>query len=168
MNASSTMPMGGDCRHSGAATTGDRTHNQISTPAMEDNVPLTGSNNQTDHKWDDMLRAINDDLRAFWGLWTTVISPRLDPKIPTDWEVMKIWNADDVDISDVWDQIEKLQAQVKNLVDKRIMKPEDAHILRALNRLLTPYPIKSVEYFRSFVMRIINFEELVPYPMPVN
>jgi hypothetical protein len=38
-DASSTLPIGGDSRHPRAATMGDPIHTQISTPAMEDNVP---------------------------------------------------------------------------------------------------------------------------------
>ena len=123
----------------------------------------------TDHKWDDLLRAIDEDLRAFWGLWNTVILPRLNPNIPTDFEVMKGWNGDGVDMTDVWVQTEDLQAQVKQLLDKRPPKPREKGQLDCLNDLVTSrYPVKDKAYFQWFVSRIMRAEAAHGYPMPVN
>ena len=110
---------------------------------------------QSDHKWDDVLRAIDEDLRAFWGLWTTVILPRLDPNIPTERETVKVWNGDGVDISNVWVQTEDLQAQVKKLVDKRQTKPgEDPRWRECLDGIVTyQYPDPSGSCFREFTCR---------------
>jgi hypothetical protein len=123
------------------------------------------------NKWDDVLQAINDDLRAFWGLWSTVVLPRLDPNIPTDWETMKAWNGDGVDMAKVWYETEKLQEQVKKLIDERQTKPGEERNWGCLNGLVTcRYFPSNKTTFQMFVYRIIAFEKTpgLAYPMPVN
>jgi hypothetical protein len=132
---------------------------------------LAVSQNIEDHKWDDVLRAINEDLRAFWGLWTTVVLPRLDPNIPTDWEAMRVWNGDDVDMAKVWNQTEKLQAQVKKLIDERQTKPGEECCWRCLNGLVTSkYTERSKICFWVFTGRIEAFgcTPGLVYPLPVD
>ena len=131
-----------------------------------------GQGHTDDHKWDDILRAIDEDLRAFWGLWNTVILPRLNPNIPTEREAMDEWNGDGVDMNDVWIQTEDLQAQVKELIDKRQTKPEEERSWGCLNGLVAPsqYPERNKTYFGLFMFRI-RLVECSPgliYPMPVN
>ena len=55
-----------------------------------------------EHIWDDVVHAIRDDLRVFWGLWATHIGPRLDPGVPLDYETFKEWKADNVDTACVF------------------------------------------------------------------
>ena len=139
------------------------------TTAQSDVGEAEGQGHPADHKWDDILRAIDEDLRAFWGLWNTVIVPRLDPNIPTERAGMREWDGNDVDIATVWLRMDTLQAKVKTLMAHRRMKPEEQRSWGCLERLVTSvYPDKSKKCFRSFAMRIIGFQEMVPYPMPVN
>ena len=132
---------------------------------------LTVSQDPEDHMWDDVLRAIDEDLRAFWGLWNTVILPRLDPNIPTEWEVMRVWNGDGMAITNVWDKTEKLLTQVKKLIDERQTKPGEEQIWGCLNALVTSqYPERSKTNLRSFTSRIVAFgcTPCLTYPMPVD
>jgi hypothetical protein len=166
-----TVPIGGDSRHPDTATKEALNDNQNEKPSIEDEVRLMASDNPTDHKWDDVLQAINDDLRAFWGLWNTVVLPRLDPNFPTDWEVMEMWDGEGVDIVNIWDQTEKLQAQVKKLIDERRTKPGEECSWRCLDGLVTShYPEKSKICFWSFTSRIVAFgcTPCLAYPLPVD
>ena len=135
-----------------------------------DEEQLATFQDPADHKWDDVLRAIDEDLRAFWGLWETVIAPRIDANLPRTLHATEGWNVDDVDVTNVWHQLERMQSLVMDLISRREPKPEEGRVLASLGRFMVPYKEKGAIYLRLFIVRITTFAQVpgIVYPMPVN
>ena len=89
--------------------------------------------------WDDVLRAIHEDPRAFWGLWSTVIAPRFGLCVPRTLKENNQWTASNVNISEVIFQLGGLGRCLADLLEnnKLVIKEAEATmygmILRYIN-----------------------------------
>ena len=91
-----------------------------------------------DHMWNDVVHAIRDDLRAFWGLWESDIAPRLDRGLPVTYQDARKWKGDNVDLADVFSRLRCLTSQVKTIADNYVPKsPNEQFVHACVKSLLT-------------------------------
>ena len=87
---------------------------------------LTICDDPAEHMWDDVLRAIHEDPRAFWGLWSTVIAPCLGPGVPETFKEKDMWTASNVDITEVVSRLMNLGRRLAGLIaDNELILEED-------------------------------------------
>ena len=143
-------------------------------PAMEEveemNI-VTDPQDMRQHEtglWDDVVHAIRDDLRVFWGLWETDIAPRLDPGIPVTHDASVAWKMDNIDIGCVLDRLRSLARQVKTITDQHIPKTAtDERLLVDVRSLLAYLDRGQLLLFVQWIIVEMKLPQFV-YPRPVD
>ena len=148
------------------------------SPAAEEEVEemniVTDPQDMRHHEtglWDDVVCAIRDDLRAFWGLWDTHIAPRIDGGLPVTYNDAEEWNGDNVDVARVFSQLRCLTCKVKTITDAYV--PRTAIEKRVLNRvqlLIHDLRIEKQSKLRQFVeeLMVCAAAQDFVYPRPVD
>ena len=124
-----------------------------------------------DHQWDDVVHAIRDDLRAFWGLWESDIAPRLDPGLPVTYEVAAKWKGGDVDLADVFSRLRCLTRQVRTITDNYVpTSPDEQRIQARVKSLLTDSEKEYKGYQCLFIHEMLVCAQMpgFVYPRPVD
>ena len=138
---------------------------------------LTIWQDAVEHMWDDVLRAIHEDPRALWGLWSTVIAPRLGPGVPQTLKEKTEWTGNNANITEVIVRLRDLGRRLAGLIENNqlIMKEAEATqygvILRIINNeaLRTPGDDR-LKYLKRTIGIIlgINATPILTYAMPVD
>ena len=125
----------------------------------------------SDDPWADVVCAIRDDLRAFWGLWGFIIGPRLDPGIPGTYEDASKWNGDGVNLALVFSRLRGLTNQVKTIADHYIPKTPDEQAVHAkVKSLLVDSEHEHKDLQCIFIRKMLLYA-IYPgfeYPYPVD
>ena len=158
----------------GEAHSNHQSANTLSQSDCGQSVHLTTRQDSQDRVWDDVVHAIREDLRAFWGLWVTVIAPRLGEGIPTKYQDAKEWKVDNIDTVLVVFRLRCLTRQVEAItetwvpntsIEKRVLT-----CVKFLFTLLNCPKREDKDNLRLFVRDIltnVDIEDFV-YPLPVD
>ena len=130
-----------------------------------------------DHMWDDVLQAIHEDPRAFWGLWSTVIAPRLGPGVPQTYKEKEAWTGSNVNITEVIYRLSDLGRRLADLIadNKLIIGEAEASMYRMILRNINDEALRTPgdEQLKELkcTIGIILYVNTVPkfvYAMPVD
>ena len=154
---------------------GQLTHAQdhIQPSATSEAQQLETAQDPVEHMWDDVVLAIREDLRAFWGLWETDIAPRLDPGVPVTYDDARTWKVDNIDVDRVYSRLQGLTRQVKGITDAYAPKTSIEERVLYCVKSLFPYLDRvqedkiNLQLFVELVVVTIPIPDLV-YPRPVN
>ena len=127
--------------------------------------------NPADHLWDDVVHAIRDDLRAFWGLWDTDIAPRLDRGLPVTYKDAEEWNGDNVDVVLVFSRLRCLTSEVKTITDTYVPRTSiEERVLNRVQSLLRDLRTETQASMRMFVEELMVYAAVTDfvYPRPVD
>ena len=134
---------------------------------------LTIAHDPVEHMWDDVVLAIREDLRAFWGLWETDIAPRLAVGIPVTYDDSEKWEANNVDIVQLLFKLRFLTHQVKDITDHYTPKTSiEERVLKVIKLVLKNLDYKQEDRLnvRLFVADMIVSAKVPDfvYPRPVD
>ena len=161
---------------------GDSTHSttQASDIKESDHKILQAAicQDPVEHMWDDVLQAIHEDPRAFWGLWSSVIAPRLGPDVPQTLKENDKWTGSNANITEAIFRLMNLGRRLANLIEdnKLIIKQESevvmyTMLLRNINNdtLKTPgeKQFKDLTCIIGMILGV-NATARFTYAMPVD
>jgi Ethanolamine utilization protein EutJ (predicted chaperonin) len=121
--------------------------------------------------WDDVVCAVRDDLRAFWGLWDTHIAPRIDSGLPVTYNDAEQWNGDNVDVAHVFSQLRCLTRKVKAITDAYIPRTSiEERVLNCVQSLIRDLRKEKQATLRMFVEELMVYAAAPDfvYPRPVD
>jgi hypothetical protein len=155
-----------------------RRQKSVVQAAMPGSQQLTICQDTAEHMWDDVLRSIHEDPRAFWGLWSTVIAPRLGPGVPRTFKENDKWTGSNVNVIEVVFQLGGLGRRLADLLENNqlIIKEAEATmygmILRYVNdeALQNPGGDKQLKELKCVIGIIlgVNATPKFTYAMPVD
>jgi hypothetical protein len=131
-----------------------------------------------EHMWDDVLQAIHEDPRAFWGLWSTIIAPRLGQGVPQTYKEKTVWTASNVNINEVIARLMNLGKRVADVIENNeLIIKEEAEatayetILRNINNEALKIPgdeqLKDLKRAIGIIIHV-NATPRFTYAMPVD
>jgi hypothetical protein len=144
---------------------------QRSTSNEPQNKPPTNNEPVEDDPWADVLCAIRNDLRAFWGLWESVIAPRLDPGLPVTYKDAAKWKGDGVDLDLVFSCLRRLTRQVKPIIDNHVPKTSESQAVHARLKSLLADAEKDYKPLQCiFIKQLLLYADMpdFAYPHPVD
>jgi hypothetical protein len=150
------------------------------SPAAEEVGEMSIVSDQQDTRhhetglWDDVVCAVRDDLRAFWGLWESDIAPRVDGGLPVTYKDAVEWNGDNVDVVRVLSQLRCFTRLVATMTDNWVPKTSfEKRVLFCVQSLILNLDCckrddkANLQLFIQCILGDAQVPEFV-YPRPVN